>query len=124
MFSLFKRTPAAADLALIDAMSLDFDMTPVTEEDAIHAVETFDALATQNLRDLAEFEAKLVSEIESKTKALAAVREAMERGRALVPYDPADDNRKSYDAAIEAKRKRGDKHYPAKPLPNPERIAS
>lgn len=27
-------------------------------------------------------------------------------------YDPADDARKSYDAAIEAKRARGDTHYP------------
>lgn len=27
-------------------------------------------------------------------------------------YDPADDSRKSYDAAVAAKRKRGDKHWP------------
>lgn len=26
-------------------------------------------------------------------------------------YDPADDARKSYDVAVEAKRKRGDKHF-------------
>lgn len=27
-------------------------------------------------------------------------------------YDPADDARKSYDGAVEAKQKRGDKHWP------------
>jgi hypothetical protein len=27
-------------------------------------------------------------------------------------YDPADDARKSYDAAVEAKRRRGDTHWP------------
>lgn len=29
-------------------------------------------------------------------------------------YDPADDARKSYYAAVEAKRQRGDTHWPAK----------
>jgi hypothetical protein len=27
-------------------------------------------------------------------------------------YDPAEDGRKSYEAAVEAKRKRGDRHWP------------
>lgn len=27
-------------------------------------------------------------------------------------YDPADDSRKSYDAAVQAKRLRGDTHWP------------
>jgi hypothetical protein len=90
------------------------DMAANTEDEAIQTIGFFDAMATQNLRDLAGYEAKLVKEIDSKTNALAAVREAMERGKALLPYDPADDSRKSYDAAIEAKRKRGDKHFPAK----------
>ncbi|NKB96834.1 hypothetical protein HED48_23505 [Ochrobactrum intermedium] len=30
----------------------------------------------------------------------------------MTEYDPADDARKSYDVAVEAKRQRGDTHWP------------
>lgn len=126
-----------ADPAIIDAEDREDDVTSImaefvlaatsrvqssTEDDAIQTVNFFDAMAVQNMRDLDEFETKLVAEIEAKTNALKAVREAKERGKALLPidpalkgleqgYDPADDSRKSYEAAIEAKRKRGDKHF-------------
>lgn len=32
-------------------------------------------------------------------------------------YDPRDDSRKSYDVAVEAKRKRGDAHWPERLTP-------
>lgn len=61
-----------------------------TEDDAVMTVGFFDAMATQNMRDLDAFETKLVAEIEAKTNALKAVREAKERGKALLRSDAVD----------------------------------
>ncbi|MCX2696361.1 zinc-ribbon domain-containing protein [Ochrobactrum chromiisoli] len=35
----------------------------------------------------------------------------------MTEYDPRDDSRKSYDVAVEAKRKRGDTHWPERLTP-------
>ncbi|WPM83118.1 hypothetical protein R5W60_21730 (plasmid) [Brucella pseudintermedia] len=43
----------------------------------------------------------------------------------MTEYDPADDARKSYDVAIEAKRQRGDTHWPERlepPHPQKEQL--
>lgn len=111
------------------------EFAPVTlADEAMSAVGFQDAMRAQALAELRDLRARLASNIAAETKALAIVDEQIAReerasvGMALAiadaeigeavsqieadAYDPADDGRKSYEAAVEAKRKRGDRHWP------------
>lgn len=111
------------------------EFAPVTlADEAMSAVGFQDAMRAQALAELRDLRARLASNIAAETKALAIVDEQIAReerasvGMALAiadaeigeavsqieadTYDPADDGRKSYEAAVEAKRKRGDRHWP------------
>lgn len=88
------------------------------------------AEASQLIVDAADADEQFCdAEIERHTQAIAALTEKRRMARHVkaiyqptitalveahhqVDYDAAEDSRKSYDAAVEAKRKRGDKHWP------------
>lgn len=127
MFSFFRNPPVE-----LPAISL--------ADEAVSAVGFQDAMRAQGLSDLRALRSRLAANISAETKALAVVDEQIAReeraqvGMALAiadveiaaeiehlehvvvdDYDAAEGGRKSYDVAVEAKRKRGDKHWPKRP---------
>jgi len=110
-------------------------------DEAVSAVGFHDAMRAQALTDLRALRSRLAANIDAETKALAVVDEQIAReerasiGTALAiaeaeisaevarfeadGYDPAEDGRKSYDVAVEAKRKRGDRHWPKRASEKP-----
>lgn len=121
MFRFYRNPPAE-----LPAVSL--------ADEAVSAVGFQDAMRAQGLSDLRALRSRLAANISAETKALAVVDEQIAReeraqvGMALAiadvevtaavehlvvdDYDAADDGRKSYEVAVEAKRKRGDKSWP------------
>lgn len=109
---------------------------PLADE-ATAFVGSVDLARSRSIDRMMSYRARLAGNVARDTAAIAVLDEQIERERAAMPageqvvdealtelaaeieadldgYDPADDSRKSYDAAVEAKRKRGDKHWPTR----------
>lgn len=105
--SLARKAPAAEidiEAELIEAFP------PMSRKDRKAA----DVQAELEALDLLIAEKNAIIERERKDRDDAVlIREGLAKLLAsLTGYDAADDARKSYEVAIEAKRKRGDKHFP------------
>jgi hypothetical protein len=101
----------AAELAAeFDAFTLDPEPTIVDRSAAV--ISDF---LTQARAEKARLETE-IAERQARLRDTQRVIDAFQPVIAKLDgdYDPADDARKSYDLAIETKRRRGDKSYPAK----------
>lgn len=124
MLTLFRRKAVPAPISLADH--------------AVSTVGLHDARRAKSLENLRQMEKRLDANIRREMEALSAVRAAISREEAadatmaieaasadieaameeiglevpVLDYDPAEDARRSYDVAVEAKRARGDKHWP------------
>lgn len=101
----------AAELAAeFDALTLDPEPTIVDRSATV--VSDF---LTQARAEKARLETE-IAERQARLRDTQRVIDAFQPVLAKLDgdYDPADDARKSYDLAIETKRRRGDKSYPAK----------
>lgn len=123
ILSLFKRAIAFGS----DQAAGEIEMMAEASLAMMHALpeptilDRSAGVVSRFLEDARAEKARLESEIAERTERLRQTVVAIEAFEPVLTklddgYDPADDARKSYDVAIETKRKRGDRHY-HKPAP-------
>lgn len=113
ILDLFRFSDGVAE-EIAAGLDQEFETFPPQSEPTI--LDRSASVVSEFLSHARAEKARLEAEIAERTERLRQTVVAIEAFEPVLAklddgYDPSDDARKSYDVAIETKRRRGDRHY-------------